>query len=215
MNNICSNRIVVFDTETTGLDIARDRVIEIGAVILEGFHEVGKVQYYFNPGCTVSKGAFEVHGLSDKFLAQFEPFCCKKIRELFQDSPLVAHNAKFDMSFLNKEFGIAGLPEIPNTIIDTLSLARKAFPGAPANLGALCNRFKISTAHRNVHGALVDALLLARVYNILRNQGVMQLSFGGSGDNTSSAFGKDVVALNDEEVARHAAMCEEFGIQVG
>jgi DNA polymerase-3 subunit epsilon len=211
MSTAC-NRIVVFDTETTGLDIARDRVIEIGAVVLDGFHEIDKVQYYFNPGCSVSKGAFQVHGLSDEFLSQFEPFCCNKIKDLFQDSVLVAHNASFDMKFLNKEFGLAKLPEISNTVIDTLSLARKTFPGAPANLDALCNRFKISNAHRDLHGALVDALLLARVYNSLRNHGIMQLSFEGASKSVKNVISDHTVVVNDVECARHEAMCQEFGI---
>lgn len=211
--NDATNRIVVLDTETTGLDIARDRVIEIGAVVLDGFHEVETVQYYFNPPCKVSEGAFKVHGLSNEFLSQFEPFCCKKVRELFQDSTLVAHNAKFDMKFLNKEFGIAELPEISNPVIDTLELARKAFPGAPANLDALCNRFKISNAHRDLHGALVDALLLARVYNYLRNNGIATLSFdAGAESSTEVAVTSVAVSLSEEEKQQHAEMCKRFGL---
>jgi DNA polymerase-3 subunit epsilon len=197
-------RLVVLDTETTGLDVEHDRIIEVGAVILDGFQEIDKVQHYFNPEYPVSPGAQKVHGLSNEFLSQFETFCCKKIGALVERATLVIHNAPFDMKFLNKEFERQNLPPLKNTVIDTLKIARQKFPGAPANLDALCARFKVSNKHRNLHGALVDALLLARVYNHLRNQGVTELRFDTANKDTKvTTLSNAMVAVNPEEQAAY------------
>lgn len=204
-------RIVVLDTETTGLDVECDRIIEVGAVVLDGFQEVDKVQYYFNPECPVGEGAFKVHGLSNGFLSQFETFCCQKIRDLVHGALLVIHNAPFDMKFLNKEFERQGLPKLKNEVIDTLKMAHQAFPGAPASLDALCSRFKVSNKHRILHGALVDALLLARVYNCLRNQGASKLEFGSGEKKMGNAtLSQAKVVVSDKESRDYCALVKRL-----
>jgi DNA polymerase-3 subunit epsilon len=161
-------RMIVLDTETTGISLKMGhRVIEIGCVEINNGMPTGKTfQQYINPQREVSSEAFQVHGLNMAFLAQFPIF--ETIYELFldfvQDSPLIIHNAQFDMTFLNAETKRISRPSLNNTVIDTLMWARKKFPGAANSLDALCKRFQISYAHRNLHGALLDAQLLCQVY---------------------------------------------------
>lgn len=162
-------REIVFDTETTGLSPATgDRMVEIGCVELVNRVETGQSFHaYFNPERPMDPAAQEVHGLSDAFLAN-KPLFEDKVEELLDflgDSPLVAHNARFDFSFLNHELGVCGRLHIPESrMIDTLALARVRHPGAKHSLDALCNRFGIDRSHRIKHGALLDAQLLAQIY---------------------------------------------------
>lgn len=162
-------REIVLDTETTGLDpAAGHRIVEIGAIELVRHMQTGRRWHrYFNPGRPMPAEALAVHGLDDRFLADKPAFAAEaaEFLEFIGDARLVIHNAAFDMRFLNAELDAAGLPRLPSDrAFDTLDLARRRFPGAPASLDALCRRFAIDTSARTVHGALLDAQLLADVY---------------------------------------------------
>ena len=162
-------REVVLDTETTGLDPKiGHRIIEIGAIELVN-HIPTDRQYhcYINPDRKIDEGAFKVHGLSENYLKKFGTF--DKVVDEFlvfiNNDPLIIHNASFDISFLNTELVRYGYDVIENArVIDTLPMARTRFPGAQVNLNALCRKYNIDNTHRNLHGALVDADLLASVY---------------------------------------------------
>ncbi|MEM8949970.1 MAG: DNA polymerase III subunit epsilon [Pseudomonadota bacterium] len=170
-------REIVMDTETTGLDPNDGhRVVEIGAVELINHIPTGRTyQEYINPERDMPAEAEKIHGISEAFLADKPVFSA--IAEGFlafleadgqgEPSPgtLVIHNAAFDMKFLNSELARLGYdPIADNRVIDSLMLARQRFPGAPANLDALCRRFDVDTSARTKHGALLDSELLAEVY---------------------------------------------------
>ncbi len=162
-------REVVLDTETTGLDPGSGhRVVEIGCVELINHVPTGRTyQVYLNPERPMPSDAFAVHGLSDDFLSRQKRFAeiMDEFLGFLGDSTLIAHNASFDMGFINSELGYAQQPPLdPDKVIDTVSLARKKFPGAQASLDALCRRFDIDLSERTRHGALLDADLLAEVY---------------------------------------------------
>lgn len=162
-------REVVLDTETTGLDPAQGhRVIEVGCVELINHVPTGRTfQRYVNPEMAVARDAVAVHGLTDEVLGDAPPFAAivGELMDFMADSPLVIHNAEFDLGFLNAELARLERPPIPaSRAIDTVLLARRRFPGAPANLDALCKRFSVDLSERTLHGALLDARLLAAVY---------------------------------------------------
>jgi len=162
-------RQIVLDTETTGLDPANGhRVVEIGCVELLNAIPTGQTFHtYIDPQRDMPDEAFRVHGLSAEFLAG-KP-CFSDISEAFLnflgDSQLLAHNAEFDMRFINAELRLLGLEPIPpHRVIDTLALARRRHPGASNSLDALCLRFGIDNSRRTKHGALLDAEILSEVY---------------------------------------------------
>ena len=162
-------REIVLDTETTGLDPKLGhRIVEIGAVELINHIPTDNTYHcYINPERDVDQGAFEVHGLSTQFLSQFETFenVVDEFNAFIKGDPLIIHNAPFDIGFLNSELSAIGRNAIDeNRIIDTLPMARQKFPGAQVNLNALCRKYNIDNSHRDLHGALVDADLLANVY---------------------------------------------------
>ena len=162
-------REVVLDTETTGLDPAGGhRIVEIGALEMVNHVATGRTYHaYINPEREVDPETAGVHGLTDEFLADKPLFAdiVDEFMEFLGDSPLVIHNAPFDMGFINAELSRLGRTSIPmERAIDTLVMARTKFPGARASLDALCSRFEIDNSHRDVHGALVDTKLLAEVY---------------------------------------------------
>ena len=162
-------REIVLDTETTGLDPKLGhRIVEIGAVELINHIPTDNTYHcYINPERNVDQGAFEVHGLSTQFLSQFETFgnVVDEFNAFIKGDPLIIHNAPFDIGFLNSELSAIGRNAIDeNRIIDTLPMARQKFPGAQVNLNALCRKYNIDNSHRDLHGALVDADLLASVY---------------------------------------------------
>ena len=162
-------REIILDTETTGLDPKKGhRLVEIGAVELINHTPTGvNYQTYINPERDVDHGAQEVHGLTNEFLKQQPTFgdISAEFINFLSDSTLIIHNAPFDLAFINMELSNLNLASIPpERVIDTLLLARKKFPGAQASLDALCRRFSIDNRHRDLHGALVDAALLADVY---------------------------------------------------
>ncbi|KQN81240.1 DNA polymerase III subunit epsilon [Sphingomonas sp. Leaf62] len=174
-------REIVFDTETTGFKFAEgDRLVEIGCVELVNRVETGNVYHaYFNPGRSMPKEAEAVHGLSDAFLADKPAFhtAIDDLLAFIGDSPLIAHNATFDFSFLNGELGACGRDPVCLTrMVDTLAMARSRHPGAKHTLDALCVRFGIDRSRRVLHGALLDAQLLAQVYVEL--MGGRQIGFG-------------------------------------
>ena len=181
-------REIVFDTETTGLNPEEgDKLVEIGMVELMDLVPTGKTFHtYINPLRDMPMEAFRVHGLSADFLADFptfgDPRVADAMLDFIGDSQLVAHNAEFDRGFINYELKQLGLPEITKErCIDTVLIARKQFPGAPANLDALCRRFNIDLKDRTLHGALLDARLLAAVY--LELKGGRERSFGFLNNN--------------------------------
>jgi DNA polymerase III subunit epsilon len=175
-------REIVLDTETTGLDPADGhRVVEIGAVEVLNHVPTGRTFHrYLNPERSIPTDAFGVHGLSAAFLADKPRFSeiADGLLEFLADSVLVIHNAAFDLGFLNAELRRAGRAEIGGQqTIDTVQMARRKYPGAPASLDALCRRYQIDLSDRVLHGALKDAQLLARVYLELRGGREPGLSF--------------------------------------
>ena len=163
-------REIVFDTETTGFKFSEgDRLVEIGCVELVNRVETGRTFHaYYHPDRSMPAEAFQVHGLSDTFLSD-KPVFAAGVAELLDflgDAPLVAHNAGFDFGFLNGELGRCGFPAVctRTRYVDTLAIARTRHPGAKHSLDALCSRFGIDRSHRVLHGALLDAQLLAQVY---------------------------------------------------
>lgn len=162
-------REIVFDTETTGFSFSGgDRLVEIGCVEMVNRVETGRSFHaYVNPARPMPPDAQAVHGLSDAFLADKPLFTAvaDDLLGFLEDSPLVAHNAAFDFGFLNGELRLAGRAAIDTgRMVDTLALARIRHPGAKHTLDALCGRFGIDRSHRTLHGALLDAQLLAQVY---------------------------------------------------
>jgi DNA polymerase-3 subunit epsilon len=162
-------RELVVDTETTGLDpAAGHRVVELACVELVNHLPTGRsFQTYLNPQRDMPTDAFAVHGLSAEFLADKPLFgsVAAGFLEFIAGDPLVIHNAEFDLKFLNAELALVGHAALPFArVVDTLALARRRFPGAAASLDALCKRFEIDATHREKHGALLDAELLAQVY---------------------------------------------------
>ena len=161
-------REVVLDTETTGLDPAGGhRIVEIACIELFNHMPTGRVFHrYLNPGREVTPEAVEVHGLTDEFLAGHPPFAAivDELLAFIGGDRLIIHNAEFDLAFVNGELARLGRPALGSDCEDTLLLARKRFPGAQANLDALCRRFAIDLTQRQKHSARLDAELLASVY---------------------------------------------------
>lgn len=163
-------REIVFDTETTGFNADKgDKLVEIGAVELINHKPTGRTYHqYINPERDVPEEVVKVHGLTEEFLKDFPTF--KEIADDFlqfvgDDGILVAHNAPFDMSFINHELSVINKNTYKeNRVIDTLEIAKNMFPGSRHTLDALCKRFNIDNSKRTKHGALLDAELLADVY---------------------------------------------------
>lgn len=172
-------REIALDTETTGLSPKNgDRVIEIGAVEMINQIRTGKQFHaYINPQFPVAEGAFKVHGISNEFLAD-KPLMNETIDgflEFIGDSPLIIHNAPFDMGFLNNELLLLKRPSIlAERAVCTLQISRKKYPGGQNSLDGLCRRFNIDTSERTLHGALLDAELLADVYAEIMGVGANQ-----------------------------------------
>lgn len=162
-------REIVLDTETTGFDpVSGDRVVEIGCIeLINHVATTRNFHVYLNPERAMPEGAFKIHGLSTEFLSDKPKFMdvADKFLEFIGDDPLVIHNAEFDMKFLNYELEKIGRQAMPiQRAVDTVKIARQKFPGSPASLDALCKRFNIDNSTRTLHGALLDAQLLAEVY---------------------------------------------------
>jgi DNA polymerase III subunit epsilon len=181
-------REIILDTETTGLSPASGhRIVEIGCVeVIHGKPTGQTFQHYINPNRDMPIEAERIHGLSASFLKDFPSF--QDVHHLFlefiQDSPLVIHNARFDMTFLNAELSLLGKPQLTNPVTDTLVLAKSRFPGMPASLDALCKRYQVNLESRTFHGALLDAHLLASVYQMLRGSSTLQWDGHSQTQNT-------------------------------
>ncbi len=183
-------REIVFDTETTGLSFAGgDRMVEIGCVEMVNRVETGRTFHaYYHPERDMPVEAFNVHGLSQAFLSDKPRFgdAVEALLDFVGDAPMIAHNAAFDFSFLNGELTKSGRQIIHlKRMVDTLQIARSRHPGAKHSLDALCSRFGIDRSHRVLHGALLDAQLLAQVYVEL--MGGRQIGLGLISDAVSSA----------------------------
>jgi len=162
-------REVVFDTETTGLDpLKGDRLVEIGCIEIVNRFPTGQVFHrYINPERDVPSEAFAIHGLSAEFLKDKPRFAdiVDELVSFLGDAPLVAHNAMFDLGFINAELARCNkAPVERERLVDTLMLARRRHPGGANRLDDLCARYGIDNSHRTKHGALLDAELLAEVY---------------------------------------------------
>lgn len=206
-------REIVVDTETTGLDPQLGhRIVEIAAIELSHHVPTGrKFHCYVNPERDIPAEAYAVHGLSEEFLAGFPPFVetVDEFLAFVEDAPLVIHNAEFDIAFLNAELARAGRPLLSSAFTDTLSMARRRFPGAPASLDALCRRFSIDLSVREKHGADIDCGLLAEVYVELLGGRQPGLDFALA--ETAGVI--DVTAIVDRPVRSprpHAATAEEL-----
>lgn len=225
-------REIVLDTETTGVDALKgDRIVEIGCVELLNHIPTGRHYHvYINPQRPVSRGAFEVHGLSDEFLADKPTFeeIAQEFYAFIADAKLVIHNAAFDIGFIDMELSRVGLPRVPpENVIDTLSMARHKHPGASNTLDALCARYGIDNSRRTKHGALLDAEILAEVYIELIGGKQADLGFGvtetvptlavstqAASRRVGEALQRPVAlppAITDAERAAHAAFIAEFG----
>ena len=220
-------REIVWDTETTGLDPAEGhRIVEIGAVELVNHLPTGRVYHqYINPERSMPAEAFAVHGIGDEQLRSQPVFrdIAAAFVDFVGDAKLVAHNAEFDMRFINAELRSAGFAPFPMTVVvDTLAIARRKFPGSQASLDALCRRYGVDTSARKKHGALLDSELLAEVYLELcggRQQGLVLTQATEAA--TRSADGNRVTVgprpepltprLTEQEAADHAAFIADLG----
>lgn len=207
-------REIVFDTETTGLSfVGGDRLVEIGCVELINRVETNRVFHrYVNPERPMPADAQAIHGLSDAFLSD-KPLFTDIVEELLEflgDAPLVAHNAGFDFSFLNGELETCGRVGISRErMIDTLMLARTRHPGSKHTLDALCVRYGIDRSHRVLHGALLDAQLLAQVYVELT--GGRQIGLGLAVETTTIIEVETITVRTEVRPPRpHVASAEEL-----
>lgn len=224
-------REIVFDTETTGLEFKNDRVIEIGGIELENHFPTGRsFHVYINPGDRkVHPDALAVHGITDEFLADKPPFAeiVEDLKAFFEGARWVAHNATFDMNFINAEYARLSLPPVPiDLVTDTLALARRKHPMGPNSLDALCRRYGIDNSHRSKHGALLDSELLAEVYIEMLGgrQGALGLAVvDDSKSDTRSDEDADVVVqigarpnalptrLTSTEIGAHESVVKRLG----
>ncbi|APZ42225.1 DNA polymerase III subunit epsilon [Acidihalobacter ferrooxydans] len=201
-------RQIVLDTETTGLEHQQGhRIIEIGCVELERRRATGRYfHHYIQPDREVDEGALAVHGISNEFLADKPRFdqVVDEFLEFVCGAELIIHNAPFDMGFLNAELKRLGerypAMETQCSVIDSLALARQMHPGQRNSLDALCKRYGVNNEHRELHGALLDARILADVYLVMTG-GQTSLSLGAhesSGDQAQDGAGEVVRRLADD-----------------
>jgi DNA polymerase-3 subunit epsilon len=216
-------RQIVLDTETTGLNPrSGDRVIEIGCVELVNRQLTGNnFHRYINPERDSEEGALAVHGLTTEFLSDKPKFAeiADELRDYVGGAEVIIHNAPFDLGFLNAEFVRLKLPSFNQhiaSVIDTLIQAKEMHPGKRNSLDALCDRYGVSNTHRKLHGALLDAELLADVYLAMtRGQNSLSMELGvddaGSGGEHAAALPLAeiiVLAATAEELAAHEALLD-------
>ena len=226
-------RQVVLDTETTGLEVDRQhRIIEIGCLELNHRRLTGRSFHrYVNPERDIDEGALAVHGLTREQLAK-EPTFAEihvELLDFVRDAELIIHNAPFDIAFLNAELArLGGAPTITDlcTVLDTLALARQMHPGQRNSLDALCKRYSVDNSHREYHGALLDARLLAEVYLAMtggqaklvlseESAGARRKARADTADRGDARAGVVVVAANAEEVAAHDKALERLDLASG
>ncbi|MGB0129495.1 MAG: DNA polymerase III subunit epsilon [Rhodocyclaceae bacterium] len=217
-------RQIMLDTETTGLEHRLgDRVIEIGCVEMVSRKLTGqRFHRYLNPEREVEAGALAVHGLSNEFLQDKPKFgeIADDFMEFVRGAQLVIHNAPFDIGFLNSELARAGLPlleELTNGVVDTLKMAKELHPGRRNSLDALCERYQINNSQRTLHGALLDAELLADTYLAMtRGQDslVMELDQPGAHDGAESVGAVRptlvLVRADAQELSAHERVLDEI-----
>jgi DNA polymerase-3 subunit epsilon len=217
------SRQIVLDTETTGLEPALGhRVIELGAVELKNRRPTGNhFHYYVNPERESDEAALRVHGISNEFLLDKPKFgdIAREFLEYVQGAELIIHNAPFDVAFLNAEFARLDLPPITAVcplITDSLALARELHPGKRNGLDALCDRYQIDNSARTLHGALLDAELLAEVY-LAMTRGQESLLIGLSEGGTLAEEGDaperyalTVLKASKDELAEHQRYLDEL-----
>ena len=209
-----TNKEIILDTETTGLDI-RDghRIVEIGCLEIENFIPTKKTFHcYLNPERKVSQQAFKVHGYSDEFLSKQKKFSevADEFLKFIEGKKLVIHNAKFDISHINNELMMVNRNKINfENVIDTLEISKNKFPGSQISLDALCKRYKIDNSRRVKHTALIDCELLSKVYVNLFDQKEPLLNFENSdkvislGDNKDLSYCKKVIKPSKQDIENH------------
>ncbi|WP_105903499.1 DNA polymerase III subunit epsilon [Vibrio gangliei] len=229
--NVSYDRIIVLDTETTGMNreggpvYMGHRIIEIGAVEIVNRKLTGRhFHVYIKPDREIDPEAIAVHGITDEFLVDKPEYkqVHQEFLEFIQGAELVAHNAPFDVSFMDYEFELAGQPLKTAQvckITDTLAMAKKIFPGKRNNLDVLCDRYGIDNSHRTLHGALLDAEILADVYLLMTGgQTAMQFNAGQAkegetGESIKRATGckaLKVLKATDEELQLHEERLDVF-----
>ncbi|HSD42275.1 MAG TPA: DNA polymerase III subunit epsilon [Burkholderiales bacterium] len=217
---------IVLDTETTGLNARLgDRIIEIGCVELASRHLTGNhFHRYLNPEREIEEGALRVHGITNEFLQDKPRFAdvAREFLEYVAGAELVIHNAAFDLEFLNAEFEKLGLDPIEKhvaAVVDTLRQARELHPGKKNSLDALCERYQIEHSHRTLHGALLDAQLLAEVYLAMtRGQESLAIELDAAAAPAADAWAAVsgerprlvVVRASAEEAAEHVRLLESI-----
>jgi|TARA_B100000959_G_scaffold93685_1_gene99557 DNA polymerase-3 subunit epsilon len=213
---------IVLDTETTGLSVKDGhKVVEIGCVELENLIPTSnKFHCYLNPQRKVSEKALEVHGYTDKFLADKKKFSdiADDFLNFIENKKLIIHNAEFDIAHLNNELEIIGKKKIDRkNVIDTLELARDKFPGSPISLDALCKRYRIDNSKRKKHTALIDCELLTKVYINLIDQREPKLNFNSTNKNFNEKNGnqsvtyyKKIIKPTSDELILHKEFLKNY-----
>ncbi len=218
-------RQIFLDTETTGLSADNgDRIIEIGCVEMVNRKLTGNnLHFYLNPERDSHEDALKVHGISNEFLRDKPKFgaVANELMDYLRDADIIIHNAQFDISFLNKELELVGKPlfkSIVANVTDTLVMAKEMYPGKRNSLDALCDRLGVDNSGRTLHGALLDAELLADVYiNLTRGQDALLMEVadeaqapGAVGRVDLSSFVLPVLRANEQEVQAHEAVLAQL-----
>lgn len=218
-------RQIFLDTETTGLSVeSGDRIVEIGCIELDNRRLTGRtLHHYVNPGRSSHPDALRVHGITDEFLADKPPFAAiaEEFLEFVKGAEVVIHNASFDVGFIDAELSRLKHPplrEHASGISDSLLMAREMFPGKGNSLDALCKRLEVDNSHRDLHGALLDAGLLAEVYlRMTRGQGTLVIDAADSAGGVLhveaidlSRFVLPVLRASAEEAAAHEAVLADI-----
>ncbi len=218
-------RQIFLDTETTGLSPeSGDRIIEIGCVELVNRKPTGShLHFYLNPGRDSHEEAFKVHGISNEFLRDKPVFAAvaDQLLAYVSGAEIIIHNAAFDLGFLNQELALIGRPQFRQFVggvTDTLVMAKEMFPGKRNSLDALCDRLGVDNSGRTLHGALLDAELLADVYiNLTRGQEALLIDAGHAQADDGvaprldlSAFDLPVLLANAQEIEAHADVLRQL-----
>ena len=210
-------REIILDVESTGLDVKKDRVIEIACVELFDKQPTGEIlQMYINPQQTVSEEAIKIHGITNEMLADKPIFreCWNEIQNFIGNSIIVAHNAIFDISMINYELKLIGKKSINNEVVDTLTLAKKKF-ASNNSLDALAKRYKIK-AERRLHGALKDCFILASIYYFLAITEIQVENLDLVAEDKPFFFPhrKNPSFVSEEEMKAHQQFLQEYGINI-
>lgn len=219
-------RQIVLDTETTGLDPKQGhRIVELAAVELVNRHSTGnQIHYYLNPERDSDEAALQVHGLTMEFLSDKPRFTeiTKDFLAFIENAELIIHNAPFDVGFLNYEFDLLKMAQLQQycfSIVDTLKLAKELHPGKRNNLNALCERYSIDNSKRTLHGALLDAELLAEVYlSMTRGQESLLIDLEHKEPIrdftvTAEIHSLKVIKATDDEYSVHRSILEMIASQ--